>query len=364
MSEGLIDLIYDAAADPGFWDNALIGIADSLSATSSIFVGHRSGSWTEPRFGYFGRLDRELNMRGSREDFGESPLMPRIGSLGVGQIAASEAIMPLAEARRTEWYRHMMLPQDIAHCVMAPLQRDQGTFGAFFVARSETAGAFTGAETRRLEGLMPHLRRSAQIHCHVAAYGILARQQQSMLDALDTAIVLIDDDGTARCVNRTADHIFAKGDGLKLRGLSLSATDRGADARLQALIAATAAGGCGATIALPRSDTLEPLMVLVSPLRGQIRESLGGARHGVALFIKDPAPATADMHDVLRQFYGLTCGEARVAAKLAAGLGIGGTAERLDLSENTVKMHAKRIYDKLGVSGQVQLAQFFARHAI
>lgn len=367
MPESTIDLIYDAAGNPALWDEALTGIADSLDSTSCILVDHQIGSWREPRFAHFGRLEPELNIKGARESFADSPLMPRLGSLGVGQIASSDAIMPLAEARRTGWYRDVMTPQDIAHCLMSPLLRDHDTVGAFFMVRGEAKGAFTDAEIERLSSILPHLARANHIRCRLDAYHALARGQQRLLDALDIGIVLVDEAGAARCANRAADDILVGGDGLRLRGPALQAADHASTTQLQRLIAETAGGGPGAAIPLPRRGSPDPLVILACPLRGAMRERLAGASPGrqtVALFIKDPARRGADgPEDAVVRFYGLTVAEARVAAKLASGLGIAGTAARLDLSENTVKMHAKRIYEKLGVASQVTLAQLFHRLA-
>ena len=94
-------------------------------------------------------------------------------------------------------------------------------------------------------------------------------------------------------------------------------------------------------------------MVLVCPLRGTIRYKigpLGEPQPAVALFIKDPALAgETQLNDVLMQFYRLTPAETRVATMLGAGCGMVGASRYLAVSENTVKTHAKRIYEKMGL---------------
>jgi DNA-binding CsgD family transcriptional regulator len=64
------------------------------------------------------------------------------------------------------------------------------------------------------------------------------------------------------------------------------------------------------------------------------------------------------------QFYRLTPAETHVAQMLAAGFGTVGTSRHLAVSENTVKTHAKRIYEKMGLKGQGELAQLFGRLAV
>ena len=179
---------------------------------------------------------------------------------------------------------------------------------------------------------------------------------------MDTGIVLIDDNGEARCANGAAETAIARQQYLRLCGNRLSAIDGCAKARLDGLIAATMAGGVGGTLAIPRSDANgRPCVVRVCPLRGSIRETMSGGRQTVAVFINRMESYFEELDGSLVEFYRLTPGEARVANILAAGHGIPGTASSLGLSENTVKMHAKRAFEKLGVTSQVQLSQLYGR---
>jgi DNA-binding CsgD family transcriptional regulator len=182
-----------------------------------------------------------------------------------------------------------------------------------------------------------------------------------MLDCMDTGIVLIDESGEARCANRAAESVVVQQQYLRLCGKRLSAIDGCAKARLEGLVAATMAGGAGGTLAIPRSDEDgRPCVVRVCPLRGSIRETMPG-RQSVAVFINRTESLFEELDSSLVDFYRLTPGEARVANILAAGHGISGTALNLGLSENTVKMHAKRAFEKLGVASQVQLSQLYGR---
>jgi DNA-binding NarL/FixJ family response regulator len=109
-------------------------------------------------------------------------------------------------------------------------------------------------------------------------------------------------------------------------------------------------------------------VVLVCPLRGTIRDKisrLGEPGAAVALFVKDPALGDeAQLSDMLMQFYQLTSAETRVATMFAVGFGTVGASQHLAVSENTVKTHAKRIYEKMGLKGHGELVQLFGRLAV
>jgi DNA-binding CsgD family transcriptional regulator len=108
-------------------------------------------------------------------------------------------------------------------------------------------------------------------------------------------------------------------------------------------------------------------LVLARPLRGAIWDKIGRLdepQAPVALFIEDPALGDeAQLNDMLIRFYRLTPAETRVAIMLAAGRGTVGTSQHLAVSENTVKTHAKRIYEKMGLKSQGELAHLLGRLA-
>jgi DNA-binding CsgD family transcriptional regulator len=361
----LIDEIYDAAVEPQLWDRVLIDIADMLSSTSGVLC------WTDKSLhgvSYFGRLDYAFIECHGLPIISESPWPPAVLRLPVGQIVMSDEIMPLAESRRTRWYREAITPQDVEHALLMHLDAQNSVDYTLTVHRSARKGAYTKAEAKVLQPLVPHLRRALRIGARVQAYYALARDQQELLDLLHIGIVVINKFGTARCVNRAAQEMVAKGQGLTLHNATVSASEHSAAAELARLIVATASGGAGGTLALPRQDSAVPLVVLVCPLRGTIRYKigrLGEPQPAVALFIKDPAlSGGAQLNDVLMQFYRLTPAETRVATMLGAGCGTVGTSRHLAVSENTVKTQAKRIYEKMGLKGQGELAQFFGRLAV
>ena len=64
--------------------------------------------------------------------------------------------------------------------------------------------------------------------------------------------------------------------------------------------------------------------------------------------------------DSLRDAFGLTLAEAKVAAHCAAGFRVRQTAERLGRSKETVRTQLARVFEKTGVSSQIQLAALLA----
>jgi DNA-binding CsgD family transcriptional regulator len=70
-----------------------------------------------------------------------------------------------------------------------------------------------------------------------------------------------------------------------------------------------------------------------------------------------PAPSTFVRNDQQVASLGLTPREIEILEQIAAGKSTREIAEALFVSENTVKTHASRVYDKLGVSRRTQAVQ-------
>jgi NarL family two-component system response regulator LiaR len=70
-----------------------------------------------------------------------------------------------------------------------------------------------------------------------------------------------------------------------------------------------------------------------------------------------PAPATFTRDDAQVEALGLTPRELEILERIAEGLSTREIAERLFVSENTVKTHSSRVFDKLGARRRTQAVQ-------
>lgn len=77
-----------------------------------------------------------------------------------------------------------------------------------------------------------------------------------------------------------------------------------------------------------------------------------------------PIQATAVTTDHESLLQALTTREVEVTGLVALGLRNRDIAERLSISEGTVKIHLHNIYQKLGIDGRSQLVRIAARHGL
>ncbi len=357
---GILDLVYSAAADREQWSSVMQAIARSLHAPGGILYGKsvRSASTSEVFFEHNGGLDETCNAAYKARHVAGVWTVAMYRK-PIGHVVLSDEICPLAELRRTDFYDEVLKPQDVGHSAMIALAGEASFRVAFNVCRDTRRGPFDENERRNLALLVPHLRRSLLLGFRLEGYQELMRAQHHILDRLNIGIVLLDRNQRAVFVNRKAEALAETHGTLRISSDGVSTTSPPATSRLHRHVRAVAAGQPVAAMSLPSLDRSGSLSLVVTSLSRSDRSVLfdaGMRQASVLLFLIDPADDAQIPAASLVEAFGLTVGEARVAALLASGRTIQEGSMRLGLSQNTIKTHLRSVYAKLGVTRQAELA--------
>ncbi len=367
----LVGLVYEAALAPGGWGVLMERLAAAFNALALAFVvvDDRAGIdrlqlWTGPvdhaavrRYNeYYIALDEAL--RGFRR---QAP----------GSVDTTDRMLPSATVARSEFYHDFLRPLGLERAMGGFLLREQdrGAFLAF--QRGPGQPPFTPEELARYARLVPHLQRALQVHGRLAQGAALTGALAEGLDRLSLGVVVLDAAGRALHLNRAAETVVARRDGLWLDGAGrLGAVGRGEARRLERLVAGAALGAAatgapgsdpaaaGGMVRVGRAGGGSAYAVLVSRLSaGRFAEfrTLGRVP-AVLVLVRDPDGETRPAPAVLAQLYGLTPSEGRLAAALAVGERLGDYAERAGISLNTVRFHLKAVFAKTGTASQAALA--------
>lgn len=177
-----------------------------------------------------------------------------------------------------------------------------------------------------------------------------------LLGRWSRAVLMVDTELRVAYLNEAAERSL--GDGLLVQRGRLRAATRGSDRLLKSALAGQ--GAWPGPEAAPHLVTIErpsgrkPYLVTLVPI-GQ-----AGSRR-ILVIVADPdAPQDLGRAEVL-QTLGLTRGEARVAALIGSGLSPREAAGILGNKEATVRFNLKRVFDKLGLSRQSELAVLVTR---
>jgi DNA-binding CsgD family transcriptional regulator len=115
-------------------------------------------------------------------------------------------------------------------------------------------------------------------------------------------------------------------------------------------------------IRIHRRSSGRPLTLYVIPIpmaATAVNRFLTHAR--VIVLVIDPDNDSPPEPSLVRDILGLTLGEARVAALVGAGLSTGQAAQRLGIADETARSVLKRVFAKVGVSRQSELAAMMTR---
>ena len=160
--------------------------------------------------------------------------------------------------------------------------------------------------------------------------------------------------------NHTAQQILAARDGLEVTTEGVLGTlKKSSSPPLSTLIRQVALGTLRGTsgdmvLAVRRSSGKRPLTLLLRSLRERSAEKHPTAP-AVLVFVLDPELPVAATESGLRQLYGFTSTEARLAHLLMEGNALEDCCDQLDIRLSTARMHLGNLFAKTGVQRQGQL---------
>jgi DNA-binding CsgD family transcriptional regulator len=181
---------------------------------------------------------------------------------------------------------------------------------------------------------------------------------ETALNMLVTGVIFLGSKGEVLVMNKAAEELLGRRDGLlDVRG-ALRAAVRAESARLQALTDGAVQTGngrglsAGGTMLMSRENA-RPLSITIAPLHEF--SASPSQRHAAVLFISDPDRNLELPADLLQRCYGLTPAEARLAMILLEGHSLKEAADSCGVTHNTAKSQLKSVFMKTGVNRQGEL---------
>jgi DNA-binding CsgD family transcriptional regulator len=361
IPEQLLDLIYDATMEESLWSDVLAGIADLTGSLNGAIFGQVIGA-SKVYFSHITRSSEECE-RAFRERHVQNPHSLYMDGQPAGALIASDEIISLSELKKTAFYDEVFRPQDVAHVAMIPLESRRGFTAAFNLCRSERQGPFEEREMATLKRLVPHMRRSTTLGFRLQGYRALRSGESEVLDRLSAGVILLDRSAKVILTNKAAELLSLDAGPLRLHKAGISAFHPSFSRRLDELVQSALRGVPAATMSIPHPDDGRLVTLFVSSVRSRDIDRFAGLdmRDAAAMiFVFDPAGSAEVPPMWLMDAYRLTLAEARVALQAALGRSVAEIGTKLNISPNTVKTHLRRVFFKIGVRGQAELAGLVA----
>jgi DNA-binding CsgD family transcriptional regulator len=359
----LIQLLYAAPGSQDGWAPFLDKLCDATGGYCAQFISvdqrGRAGLALAVRADPAARAAYDEHW-GALDPWGHSP---RLGRASAGEIILGDEMVPDAQFRRTAFYADFGQPFDLVRCVAGMIEVEPTILSVITIGRTDAHGPFGGEERALLGAVMPHLRRALQLHRRLAAADALAADIASVLNGASRAVILVNVAGKVTWMNRAAERLTGKRDGLLIDGGELRAM-RGSDTNhLRALLydaAATSSGNvirAGGALRLGRPSGRRALTALVAPLTRRPLLFPGLDQPVAVVIVSDPDRVPLPDEATLRGWYGLTPAEAALTRLLAEGATLEDAATRVGLRIGTVRTRLKTIFEKTGTHRQADLVR-------
>ncbi len=366
VTSRLLTTLYSAPMQPDLWDVFLAGVSRLCNVSKAVLIAHDFHDQDHRISASFGEAVRESeNIVLYEKDycqFDEWTLrFPR--NTRPGRIFRGVELWSEDSFRKSVFYNEFLKRVDVCEmsCVLAGASKSRFEALSFF--RGPREAPLDKEQLRLLETIAPHLQTALAIRRRFLTLESKVYDLENALDQLGTALVLINAEGNPILANRAARHICDQRDGLHLSAICLAAQNPTENDRLREIIARAVSAGRsksmehgGATL-VSRTDK-RPLQVLAAPFISQGFEAPKGAV--AVVFISDPEQKPALRSEVLRELYGLTQAEARLAVWLLDGRSLAETAELIGVSHETVRSQIKSVLHKTGTARQGELIRLLS----
>jgi len=351
--EDLIGGIYDAAADPELWSNAIGQIVEATGCRTGVFYEHDLATHQSQPLG-FHRFNTEFMQEYVAHYGALDPWNARVMNWPVGVAAPTYVLMSEHEFRRTEFYQDYLRHTGAFYGLGGLVERADGRIAVFGVQRGYEDGRFPEESVSLIAALMPHLRRAYRLQTAVGRAQHERETFEETLRVIPQSVLIVDREARLVFANRAAERQLAAADGIKLASGRLVAAHREDQAAFAALFNPVGAiEGTNTVAALRRPQNRRPLLVQALPLRRNGRWDPAGR---IVLLI-DVDPPHRPSAARLAAMFGLTAMEARLWADLATGATLADIALRRQVSVNTLRVQLARLFNKVGVHRQADLVR-------
>jgi DNA-binding CsgD family transcriptional regulator/PAS domain-containing protein len=361
-----VEAIYAAAPEPSRWPDALQAIADVFDDVGSVLVfGRDDGS-----FGAIGSpsMDTMLSAWFSSSMAGQDLRAIRGAEIGffLGRDAVSDPDLVSAKEMETHPYYKFLASHGLKYFVAAPISPDPRVSVSIAVQRSLTKRPYVREDLELMTRLCRHAEKALRLSIRLlnAELGSLGLRQA--LSRLAIGVFALDTLGRVVFSNPAGERLI--GDGLSLTDGRLVIRQGGARDELERAIRSVLKAVPEILLADPkpllvdRVSMARPLTVYVLPVGVQRNPAEEFLTHVRALVLAiDPETNAPPDPAVVRDVLGLTLGEARVAALVGTGLAPREAAAKLGITEETARTTLKRVFAKVGVSRQSELAALLTK---
>ena len=370
MSDGdafdrILCSLHKAALDDSHWSTASALMEEALGAKGNALVFGDGRSYDDvriflARFLYRGERRRELEREYFDVYYPLDERVPRLRQLPDSQLVHATELYTEEERKNSVVYNEMMSRALSQNGVTVRLDGPDGSRIIWSIADPVDGSGWSSGRMAMIQRFLPHLRHYVAVRHALVESGALGASMTGLLDRTGTGIIQLDEQGRVVAANDRARDLLREGDGLSDEDGYLRVRSPDADTGLQRLLARALprfnGRGAGGSMAVRRSSNRPRLALHVVPVGGG-EPDFRPSRVAALVLVVERHVGTRIDPALLEAKLGLTPMESRVAALLAEGRSVHDIVAMTGRRENTIRWHVKHIYEKHGISRQVDLVR-------
>ncbi|MFN3817136.1 helix-turn-helix transcriptional regulator [Brevundimonas sp.] len=350
--ERAAELIQCAGLGQVSWETALEGLAAVTGSAGAQLIG--LGSRATVPFNLMTGAPPEAGAEFISAGGGDPAVNSRIR---IGQHAAElrvldeTAFTTADDMRRSPEYAAWCHRYDLHSACVTNLVKEPDQKVGMALLRSAGQGNVSYEQKRAFAVLAIQARAAVRTQMALEAQG--AKLLAGAIEAIGALAFVCDAAGRVCGLTASAETLLSGGDVLRLKGGVLTTACEASRRGFEAALAQALAGGappCAVAVRRLLSDDRLFLEAAPLPRSGTLHF---GPR--ALIIVRGSGADEVRVAGAARSLYGLSASEAVVAAQLAAGLSPAAIAHRRQVAVGTVRTQVRQIYQKVGVSSQLEL---------
>lgn len=350
--------LYDGILEPDAWQASLrilSGMAGSAHASMLVYDTVHD----QVTLGEMHNPVHELHERYERQYQALDPAKDFAARLGVGDWYVDARDFGEGAMARHPFYQEFFHAFGLRSYAACLVERQPHYEVYFSLQRAFPQPAWRPEDASALDWIIPHMRSAMRLRDRTAEVASLAGMADAVLEHLAFGVVVYSPAQRVLLCNRIGERWARRLDPAgKVSDWKLT---RPFHAMLRA--ACEPAAPVAAQAALATDGAGNDAQVIVLPLAPSHRLAGAWQKPAALVVVHERGGAPPLLPDVLRNLYGLTPAETRLACELATGRGLPEAAARLHIRHETARSQVKAIFQKTGTGSQALLAHLLSQLA-
>ena len=357
--------LHEAVLDDSHWP-ATSGLIDEACGTkgntlvSGEGTSQRDIEFFFARACFHGQRHQEVEQLYFEVYYPLDERVGRVTQLPDSQLVHVSSLYADEEVKTSQVYNEFLPLYNARDGLNVRLDGPAGSHIVWLIGDPVAGHGWSSSRVETIERLLPHLRQYVRVRQALVDAGALGTSLATLLENKKTGVIQLDRRGRIVEANDHARHLLRSGDGLVDRSGLLHASSSPDDQKLQKLLAGAlppfGRQGASGSMVMRRSLLSPALVVHISPVSKGQTDSRSQRVAALVLVIDPLNRATVDP-GLVAATLGLTPAESHVAVLLAQGKTIRDIALETGRSTGTIQWHIKQIFNKHGLSRQVDLVQ-------